>query len=149
MKGYNHGIAEAIRVGDYDRYLDLRYARYQEGDDILFREEDFSGVDFNKLCEGFDSDFFTFDDCNLSGSRGLSGFSVTIRNSNSREIDLRGSRLIMEAVNTDFTGMKYDEDTRLGYGDGERVDSVFTDCVVDTEMRRYFQGQGVKFRVEK
>lgn len=135
-------IAEAIRKNDKKEYQDTRYPHVQDGDDVIFMGEDFTNVDFGQFVPGF----FRFEKCKLDGARNIVGQPIYIENSTAVGIDLSNCTLTIEAVDVDFTGMKYDSDTILGRPEnGEAGCSRFTNCKFDEETKSHFIQQGVKF----
>ena len=46
-------IAQAIRNNNFAEYQAARYPTIQDGEAVLFRDEDFSGVDFGAFTMGF------------------------------------------------------------------------------------------------
>ena len=134
-------IANAIKNNDYPAYQQERYPAIPDGEPVVFSEEDFSGTNFGAFALGF----FEFHDCTLDEVRGFYGQPITIEGGTARGIDLQGARLILRAVGCDFTGMKYDGDTLLAYGEkGADAASEFIDCTLDKPAKEYFVGQGVK-----
>lgn len=135
-------LADHIRQGDYNGYLATRYPEIGDGEDIIFKNEDFSGVDLWP----FPLNFNIFDHCILDGAR-MTGLPVFIRDSSARGLNLIGSNAIIEAHNSDFRGLCYDESTSLARpGNGDSGCSQFYDCQFDAETREHFMKQGVIFR---
>lgn len=108
-----NSIAHAIRTGDFAAYQAARYPAIQEGECVYFVNEDFSGVDFAAFSVGF----FVFTNCNLDGVRNLYGQPIYLQDSSLRQADFCGAHAILHAINCDFTGLRYDDDTKLAYDD--------------------------------
>ena len=132
-------IADAIRENDITAYQEARYPTVPDGEPVTFRDEDFSGIDF----EYFPLGLSEFHHCNLDDAKHLYGQPITFEDSSARRIDLRGVSMILYARGCDFEGALYDENTRLAYD--ETTVSRFKDCFVDEAMRRYFSDRGVIF----
>ncbi|MDR3125850.1 MAG: hypothetical protein LBU20_02155 [Candidatus Nomurabacteria bacterium] len=133
-------IADAIRRGDFKLYQRVRYSIIQEGEDVIFRDEDFFGVDFGIVISGF----FVFKNCNLGQARSFRGSPLTFINCDAKEIDLRGVCTDVKAENSDFRGMKFDSNTVLGSFE-DSVFSEFRGCQVDGGAKHFFEKQGVRF----
>lgn len=133
-------IANALRTGDLKSYQRARYPYIQEGEGVIFYNEDFSGVDFSFVSMGF----FVFNTCNLTKSHGYNGVGIVINNSNARGVNLRGVHTVIEAHGSDFRGTVYDENTILASQDG--ASSTFEGCLFDPKTEDYFRKQGVVFR---
>lgn len=135
-------LADHIRQGDYNGYLATRYPEIGDGEDILFKGEDFSDTDMRP----FPLDFNIFDHCILDGAR-MTGLPIFIRNSSAKGLNLVGSDAIIEAHNSDFRGMYYDESTSLARPwDGVGGCSHFYGCQFDPETREHFAKRGVIFK---
>lgn len=136
-------IADAIRKNDMALYQRERYPAIQEGESLVFEDEDFSATSFGQFSAGF----FEFRNCNLDGVEQLYGQPIIIEGGTARGIDFRGARAIIEAAGCDFTGMKYDENTQLSYGkEGTDAHSEFVNYVLDESTKEYFSRQGVIFK---
>lgn len=133
-------IAEAIRHNNFAEYQAAHYPTIQEGEEVQFTGENFSGVDFSQFTMGF----FSFTDCNLDGARHIYGQPLVFTNSSVRHVDFSGARAIIYATNCDFTGMIYNTETRFAYD--ESSVSEFTDCIFDDAAREFLLKQGVMFR---
>ena len=108
---------------------------------LFFTNEDFSGVNFEQFSMGF-AEFYN---CNLDGAKDLHGQPVKIEGGSAKNLDLRGVGLILHALECDFSGLKYDENTQLSYGEGgQDAHSVFSNCTVDSETAEHFKAQGVE-----
>ncbi|HRQ86790.1 MAG TPA: hypothetical protein PLY16_01640 [Candidatus Saccharibacteria bacterium] len=135
-------IANAIRNNDFPLYQRTRYPHIQDGDVLVFEDEDFSGVNFEQFSMGF-AEFYN---CNLDNAKYLHGQPVKIEGGSAKNLDLRGVGLILQALECDFSGLKYNESTQLSYGEGgQDAYSVFSGCTVDSETVEYFKTQGVDF----
>jgi len=135
-------LANHIREGDYNGYLAARYPEIGDGEDILFEGQDFSGVDLRRFPLGFN----TFDHCILDGAR-MAGLPIFIRNSSAKGLNLVGSNAIIEAHDSDFRGLRYDESTSLARpGNGDAGCSQFYGCQFDPETREHFAKRGVIFK---
>ena len=135
-------IAEAIRQNNMSAYQDTRYPEIQEGEAVVFIDENFEEVDFSKFILGF----FKFRNCNLDKSRGLNSQPIIIENCSAKNLDLIGCYAVIEAFNSDFRDMKYDSVTTLGTlkKDGT-CSSRFVDCKLDEKTIEHFSAQGVEF----
>ncbi len=136
---YMNKIAQAIRNNNFPEYQAARYPTIQDGEEVLFHNEDFSGVDFDAFSMGF----FKFENCNLDNTISICGQPIYFTNCSLRGADLRGARAIIYAENCDFTGLKYDDETLFAYDD--LTVSEFTNCLFDTKAREYLETQGVRF----
>lgn len=135
-------LAESIHSNDISRYQHVRYPAIQDGEPVVFNNEDFTGTNFGAFSAGF----FEFNNCTLDRASELYGQPITIRGGTARNIDLRAARAIIKATGCDFTGMRYDDSTELAYGeDGSDAKSEFVDCTIDPLTKQHFQKQGVLF----
>ena len=141
MDNITHRIAESIRANDFSAYQRERYPAIQEGEFVRFTDEDFHGVDFDQFVMGF----FVFQNCNLDDAKHIYGQPIYFTNSSVRNVDFCGAKLIIEAKDCDFRGMKYDEETQFVYGSGKlAVRSRFINCKLDDETRDFLSQQGVE-----
>ena len=134
-------VAATIREGNFKKYQEARYPTIEGGSSLVFTHEEFTGVDFDQCSMGFGE----FHNCTLDGVRRLYGQPITIKGGTAIGIDMRDVHTVIHAYNCDFTGMLYDDETQLAGNEEGDVQSTFTDCVVDTEMRKHFTKQGVIF----
>ena len=140
----NSKIADAIRANDKKAYQEARYPKIQEGEWVVFINEDFSEVDF----EQFSASFFVFIRCKLDGAKGFYGQPVVMIECSAQDLDLRGRSLIVYAHGCGFKGMQYDESTRLVYTDKDdesHIDasSSFVDCKFDNHARQFLKKQDI------
>ena len=141
MDNITHRIAESIRTNDLPAYQRERYPAIQEGEFVRFTDEDFHGVDFDQFVMGF----FVFQNCNLDDAKHIYGQPIYFTNSSVRNVDFRGAKLIIEAKDCDFRGMKYDKETQFVYGSGKlAARSRFINCKLDDETRDFLSKQGVE-----
>ena len=134
-------IAAAIRANDLLTYQRERYPAIQEGETVRFTDEDFHGIDFDQFVMGF----FVFQNCNLDDAKHIYGQPIYFTNSSVRNVDFRGAKLIIEAKDCDFRGMKYDKETQFVYGSGKlAARSRFINCKLDDETRNFLNQQGVE-----
>lgn len=141
MDNITHRIAESIRANDLPAYQRERYPAIQEGEFVRFTDEDFHGVDFDQFVMGF----FVFQNCNLDDAKHIYGQPIYFTNSSVRNVDFCGAKLIIEAKDCDFRGMKYDEETQFVYGSGKlAARSRFINCKLDDETRDFLSQQGVE-----
>lgn len=141
MDSLSSRIAEAIRQNDYEAYQNIRYPHIPDGEEVVFDSQDFSGVDFAKFGLGF----FVLEGCNLDRAKALRGQPITIKDCSARGLDLSGVSAVINAIDSDFTGMKFDEATVLARPENGRAGcSEFVDCRLDSATREYFERQGVR-----
>ena len=141
MDNITHRIAESIRANDFSTYQRERYPAIQEGEFVRFTDEDFHGVDFDQFVMGF----FVFQNCNLDDAKHIYGQPIYFTDSSVRNVDFCGAKLIIEAKDCDFRGMKYDEETQFIYGSGKlAARSRFINCKLDDETRDFLSQQGVE-----
>ena len=141
MDNITRRIAESIRANDFSAYQHEHYPAIQEGEFVRFTDEDFSGVDFDQFVMGF----FVFQNCNLDDAKHIYGQPIYFTNSSVRNVDFCGAKLIIEAKDCDFRGMKYDEETQFVYGSGKlAARSRFVNCKLDDETRDFLSQQGVE-----
>jgi len=141
MNPITRRIAIAIRANDLPSYQRERYPTIQEGEIVRFVDEDFSGVDFGQFVMGF----FVFQNCNLDDAKHIYGQPIYFTDSSVRNVDFCGAKLIIEAKDCDFRGMKYDNETQFVYGSGTSVArSRFVNCQFDEEVRGFLMRQGVE-----
>ena len=141
MSHITHRIAAAIRANDLPAYQRERYPVIPDGETVRFVDEDFSGVDFDQFAMGF----FGFENCNLDDAKHIYGQPIYFTNSSVRNVDFRGAKLIIEAKDCDFRGMKYDEEAQFVYGSGKlAARSRFINCKLDDETRDFLSQQGVE-----
>lgn len=136
---YMNKIAQAIRNNNLAEYQAARYPMIQDGESVIFQNEDFSKVDFNAFSMGF----FRFENCKLDHATEIYGQPIYFVNSSLRNADFRGAKAIIYAENCDFTDIVYDDETLFAY-DTSTV-SIFTNCIFDSQTRAFFETQGVKF----
>lgn len=135
-----HHLVTAIRTNDLSAYQRIRYPAIPDGELVRFVGEDFSNVDFDQFVMGF----FAFENCNLDGAKHIYGQPIYFKDSSVRNVDFRSVKVIIEAENCDFRGMKYDDETKFVYGSGKlAVQSRFVDCKFDDEAREFLGRQGV------
>ena len=141
MDNITHRIAESIRANDFSAYQRERYPAIQEGEFVRFTDEDFHGVDFDQFVMGF----FVFQNCNLDDAKHIYGQPIYFTNSSVRNVDFCGAKLIIEAKDCDFRGIKYDEETQFVYDSGKlAARSRFINCKLDDETRDFLSQQGVE-----
>ena len=141
MDNITHRIAESIRANDFSTYQRERYPAIQEGEFVRFTDEDFRGIDFDQFVMGF----FVFQNCNLDNAKHIYGQPIYFTDSSVRNVDFRGAKLIIEAKDCDFRGMKYDKETQFVYGSGKlAARSRFINCKLDDETRDFLSQQGVE-----
>ena len=134
-------LAAALRANDLPAYQRERYPAIPDGEIVRFVNEDFSGVDFEQFVMGF----LVFENCNLNGAKHIYGQPIYFTNSSVRNVDFCGAKLIIEAKDCDFRGMKYDEETQFVYGSGKlAARSRFINCKLDDETRDFLSQQGVE-----
>ncbi len=129
-------MATAIRNNDYVGYQRARYPAVTDGDEVVFHDEDFSGVDF----AGFNMGFMVFINCSLDGAKHLSGQPITLEKCSARGIDLRDTSTIINAKQSDLTGMLYDDQTVLA---NDTISSTLTDCQLDEQATSFLRERGV------
>lgn len=129
-------IAAAIRSNDYAGYQRARYPAVTDGDEVVFHDEDFSDVDFAK----FNMGFMIFINCNLDGAKHLSGQPIVLEKCSARGIDLRDTSTIINAKQSDLTGMLYDDQTVLA---NDTISSTLTDCQLDEQATSFLRERGV------
>ena len=116
-------MAAAIRNNDYVGYQQARYPAIMDGDEVVFHDEDFSDVDFAK----FNMGFMVFINCNLERC-------------SAKGIDLRDTNTIINAKQSDLTGMLYDDQTVLA---NDTISSTLTDCQLDEQATSFLREHGV------
>lgn len=136
-------ISNAIRNNDIKACQAARYPAIPDGEILSFQDEVFSGVDFGKFSMGFT----TFTHCILDNATNLYGQPIRINDCSVKRIDMRSLNTVINAVNSDFIGMKYNEETILTRKEnGTAGYSTFDNCKVDEATQRHFSAQGVIFR---
>lgn len=136
-------IVEAFKNNDLKRYQCARYPQIQDGEWLVIAHEDFTGVDFGVFSLGYT----IFKECSLNGARHLHGVPLVIEESTATDFDLRGIHTVIEARDSDFSGLLYNDDTMLAEPtNGQAGHSVFTNCKFDSTTREHFKAQGVIFR---
>lgn len=116
-------LIQAIKQQDLASYQQLRYSFLPDGEPLVFDKVDFRQVDFSL----FNCGFWVFNDCDLRNSLGLSGQPITINNCQAQGIDLRGVSTVIEANQSDLTGVVVDQNTNLANLDS----SILTNCQMD------------------
>ena len=129
-------MATAIRNNDYAGYQRARYPAVTDGDEVVFHDEDFSDVDFAGLNMGF----MVFINCNLDRAKHLSGQPIALEKCSARGIDLRDTSTIINAKQSDLTGMLYDDQTVLA---SDTISSTLTDCQLDEQTTSFLRERGV------
>lgn len=102
----------------------------------MFHDEDFSDVDFAK----FNMGFMVFINCNLDRAKHLSGQPITLEECSAKGIDLRDTSTIINAKQSDLTGMLYDDQTVLA---NDTISSTLTDCQLDEQATSFLRERGV------
>ncbi len=121
-------LSRALSDGDIEAYRRLRYPAIQDGEELIFTDQDFKKVDFSLVNCGF----FVFDNCDLTGASGFSGQPITMKSCQARNLDLRNSATVIKANNCDFRGLKINNNTNLANSD----QSQFTNCLFDPEIEQ-------------
>lgn len=129
-------MATAIRNNDYAGYQQARYPAVTDGDEVVFHDEDFSDVDF----AGFNMGFMVFINCNLDRAKHLSGQPIVLEKCSAKGIDLRDTSTIINAKQSDLTGMLYDDQTVLA---NDTIGSTLTDCQLDEQVASLLRERGV------
>ncbi len=138
----NEKISIAIKNNDRERYLKFRYPEIADYEELIFVGENFSGVDWRK----FPSSMNVFIDCVLDDVVLPPGQPIRIENCSARNLNICDITAIINAKNTDFTGLRYDDNTVLANcNDKSDVPSTFDKCMFDIEAREHFAKQGVVF----
>lgn len=141
-----HEIADAFRSNNLEAYQESRYPHIGDGEWLTIAWEDLTGVDFSKFSLGYTA----FKNCKLDGTTGVHGQPIVIEGCTAENMDLRGTSTVIDARDSDFTGMMYDGDTILAdRNGGEAARSVFTNCGTDLSTKEHFKEQGVVFREYK
>lgn len=133
-------LYNAAKSQNRDSYIDIKYSKLNEGDEVIFKEKDFTGLDLR----GYALPFTRFDNCLLDNCK-LAGLPIEIVNCQNAGIDVRGSGAIILANNSNFTNCIWDEKTELGPSSDGFDGSVFTGCIVSKEFKDHFKKQGVIF----
>lgn len=134
-------LAQYIRSGDFDGYAHARYPAIGEGEELVFRGEDFTGIDFSPFVLGF----MVFRDCVLDGAI-VQGQPITIIDSSAKDLNISNRSAVIIAFGSDFRGLKHNEHTLLANREyGEAGTSHFYCCQFDQLTRRHFVKQGVVF----
>lgn len=136
----NEKIADRIKEDDFSGYQKERYPEIQDGEELIFENEDFSNVNFDNFSMGFT----TFRYCNLDGANHLYGQPITLNNCSARGIDFRGISAVFIANDTDFSGMLFDENTNISKDDGNGIYSIFIHCKLDLSAKKFFEQHGAK-----
>jgi hypothetical protein len=135
-------LANDIRSNNLVGYQKHRYPSISDGEPLVFTDEDFTDVDFGQFVVGF----FEFHNCTLDRARHLYGQPITFVGCSCKGLDMRWVSAVIEAKDSDFTGLLYDRETVLGSHEEGAVSSVFEDCQLDEPAKAYFMAQGVIFR---
>ena len=138
----HHLLAQAIKSNDIEEYQRLRYPRIQEGEEVEFTNEDFSGTDFSILNLGFHS----FLKCKLDGCRNMYGQPIKIISCSAKNLDLRGCEAAIDAIDSDFIGLVYDQNTHLSNKNSSQTPSTFFNCKFEPGAISFFESQGVVFK---
>lgn len=134
-------LANALRKNDLKSFQELKYAVYEDGQNITYAGEDFTDVNFDKFSMGFT----VFRDCTLVRANHLYGQPIIFIDCDAREIDFRDSSVIISAYRSDFSDMKINENTEFANGVAENpVVSEFHQCKLDDTTRKILSTQGVK-----
>ncbi len=133
-------IAETIKSNDLQAYQAERYPGTPDGEDLVFTGEDFADTDFANFSMGFT----VFEKCNLDRAKNLYGQPITLTDCSAISIDLRGLALVIHAARTDFSQMKYDDETVLAKPENNSP-STFVNCTIDPDAIEHFKAQGVVF----
>ena len=124
-------MATAIRNNDYAGYQQARYPAVTDGDEVVFHDEDFAK---------FNMGFMVFVRCNLDRAKHLSGQPITLERCSAKGIDLRDTSTIINAKQSDLTGMLYDDQTVLA---NDTISSTLTDCQLDEQATSFLRERGV------
>lgn len=132
-------LANHIRNNDRQSYLEERFPAIADYEELVFEKEDFSNTDWRN----FPSSMNTFRNCVLDGVILSPGQPIRIENCSAKGLDIRGAGAIIHAVNSDFTGMLFDEETILANKyEPSDIPSSFESCVLDENARNFFSNQG-------
>ena len=93
-------------------------------------------MDFAK----FNMGFMVFINCNLDRAKHLSGQPITLEKCSAKGIDLRDTSTIINAKQSDLTGMLYDDQTVLA---NDTISSTLTDCQLDEQATSFLRERGV------
>lgn len=135
-------LANEIRQNNFEKYQKIRFPQIPDGEEIVFKNEDFRNVDF----ADFSLTFFTFNKCNLDGAKNINGFSIIIDNCSARGLEFNNTFSVIYANDSDFSNMEYNKSTLLADVKHHNDYSVFTNCTMNPETIRYFEPQGVRFK---
>lgn len=139
----NEKLANYIRQGDHSGYLKERYPAIADYEELVFINEDFHDVDWRK----FPSSMNVFKSCNLDDLILPPGQPIKIENCSARGMDISGITAIIHAIESDFSGLKYNEGTVLADSkDASNIPSTFEKCIFDEETKAHFAEQGVVFK---
>lgn len=139
----NEKIAQYIRQGNYKKYLDERFPEIDDYEELIFSNEDFHGVDWSN----FPSSMNVFKNCNLDDLTLSSGQPIRIEGSSAKNMNICGITAIIHALESDFTDLKYDDETVLADNKNPSdIPSTFEKCIFDPKAKSYFEKQGVIFK---
>lgn len=139
----NEKLAKYIKQGNYSDYTKERYLVVADYEELVFTNEDFHDVDWRM----FPSSMNVFKKCNLDGLILSPGQPIRIEKSSAKGMDISGITAIIHAVESDFTGLKYNAETILADSkDLSNIPSTFEKCMFDIETKKHFEQQGVLFK---
>lgn len=139
----NEKIAQHIKNGDYPSYVSDRYPKVADYEELIFNNEDFHDVDWRE----FPSSMSVFLNCNLDNLILPPGQPIRIENCSAKNMNICGITAIIHAIESDFTGLKYDSETVLADSkDSSDIPSTFEKCSFDQDARDTFLQQGVIFK---
>jgi len=111
----------------------------EENKYVVIKNRDLSNLDLSgqlKLST-------VFENCNLGGTK-FDFASIYIRDCQAG-IDIRGTRIFISAIESNFAHMQYDRFTKVGNNAAGGNNSIFTRCVTTREFREFAKKQGAMF----
>jgi hypothetical protein len=111
----------------------------EENKYVVIKNRDLSNLDLS----GQSKLSTVFENCNLGGTK-FDFASIYIRDCQAG-IDIRGTRIFISAIESNFAHMQYDRFTKVGNNTAGGNNSIFTRCVTTREFREFAKKQGAMF----
>ncbi|WP_163512162.1 pentapeptide repeat-containing protein [Fodinicola acaciae] len=140
-------LVTALRYGDRDSFVQLKYQRLQEGDVLRFDNLDLRGVDLSTV----PLSFTYFVACNLSSASFRSNYLLptAFQHCDMQRVDLRGTGGVVDMYACDLRDAVWDEQTSLGPMKLDSEPSRLEAVQMDQRLHHFLANQGVRFKLRK
>lgn len=138
----------AMRAGDYDEFVNLKYQYFDEGDVVCIEGEDFRKAKLWSI----PLHFTCFVDCDLRESNfAYASFNPTgFKNCDLRGADFRSAAGVITMEGCDMREVKWTPRyTFFGAYNDASSPSELENVKLDPDFKEYLQKQGVKFKLSR